>query len=271
VSAPAARLRVLSLGAGVQSTRLLLGILAGEFEPVDAAVFADTGWERKATYAHLWRLAAHTAGRIPVYVVAKGNLRADALDPAHRFASMPLHVRNPDGAKGMIRRQCTSEYKVTMIRRQTRRLWDAAGRPPVEQWQGITADEAARMRTSDVAYITNRYPLVEARETRWDCERWNVAHGWPDVPKSACTGCPFHADRQWRELRDTAPDEWADAVAFDRAIRAGHIQQGGKAQLLGQAFLHPSLVPLDQADLSTPEDHGQLNLFVNECEGLCGL
>jgi hypothetical protein len=38
--------------------------------------------------------------------------------------------------------------------------------------------------------------------------------------------------------------------------------------------LHASLVPLDQVDLSTPEDHGQLSLldgFGMECEGMCGI
>jgi len=35
--------------------------------------------------------------------------------------------------------------------------------------------------------------------------------------------------------------------------------------------MHRSLVPLDQVDLSTAEDRGQLNLFLNECEGMCGV
>jgi hypothetical protein len=35
--------------------------------------------------------------------------------------------------------------------------------------------------------------------------------------------------------------------------------------------MHAQRVPLDQVDLSTPEDHGQLNLFNNECEGMCGV
>jgi len=43
-------------------------------------------------------------------------------------------------------------------------------------------------------------------------------------------------------------------------------------QLLGEAYLHASLVPLDEAHLSTPEDRGQLNLFEADCQsGVCGL
>jgi hypothetical protein len=85
--------------------------------------------------------------------------------------------------------------------------------------------------------------------------------------------CPFHRDDQWRWLRDTAPEQWADAVAFDHAIRSGH--QGGvhNAELcaLG-AYLHRSCRPLDEVDLSTPEDRGQLNLLEIDCQsGGCGL
>lgn len=37
------RLRVLSLGAGVQSTTLALMAAHGHFGPLDCAIFADTG------------------------------------------------------------------------------------------------------------------------------------------------------------------------------------------------------------------------------------
>lgn len=45
-SSPAIRLRVLSLGAGVQSTTLALLAAHGEIGPMpDCAIFADTRWE----------------------------------------------------------------------------------------------------------------------------------------------------------------------------------------------------------------------------------
>ncbi len=48
------RLRVLSLGAGVQSTTLALMAAHGVVGPMpDCAIFADTGWEPKAVYDHL--------------------------------------------------------------------------------------------------------------------------------------------------------------------------------------------------------------------------
>ncbi|GGJ90071.1 hypothetical protein GCM10010123_19900 [Pilimelia anulata] len=100
-------LRVLSLGAGVQSSALLVAACHGLVERFDVAVFADTGWEPVAVYAHLLRLERYAAAhRIRVVRVGAGNIRLDALDPAHRFASMPLFTLSPDGKPGMARRQC---------------------------------------------------------------------------------------------------------------------------------------------------------------------
>jgi hypothetical protein len=41
--------------------------------------------------------------------------------------------------------------------------------------------------------------------------------------------------------------------------------------LRGQQFMHRSCVPLDEVDLSTAADHGQVDMFNNECEGMCGV
>ena len=41
--------------------------------------------------------------------------------------------------------------------------------------------------------------------------------------------------------------------------------------LESKEFLHSSRIPFDQVDFSTDEDRGQLNMFNNECEGLCGV
>ena len=89
---------VLSLGAGVQSTTLALLAVSGELPRSDVAIFADTGWESTDTYAHLDRLQPVFAGAgIPLRRVSAGDLRADALDPAHRFASIPYFTRRAPG------------------------------------------------------------------------------------------------------------------------------------------------------------------------------
>jgi site-specific recombinase XerC len=90
----------------------------GRIPTFDAAIFADTGWEPIAVYRHLHRLTriADAAG-IPVVRVRRGHIRRDALDPAHRFASMPLYSLGLGGERGMARRQCTS-----VLRTRNRRV-----------------------------------------------------------------------------------------------------------------------------------------------------
>lgn len=250
------RLRLLSLGAGVQSTALALLAIDGKLPTLDAAIFADTGWEPRAVYDHLDRLEAalSTAG-IPLLRVAKGNLRHDTIDPAHRYASIPYFVRNPNGSKGMGRRQCTSEYKLAPINRKVREMLGAE--PPdfrrvprgrvAEQWIGFSTDEIGRVSDKNRRlYLRPCYPLLDLGWSRTDCARY-LAERWPwPVTKSACIGCPFHGNAQWRDLRDNHPDEWADAVEFDAAIRKG----GSRALPSGgEAFLHHSRVPLPLAPI----------------------
>lgn len=255
-------LRLLSLGAGVQSTAVLLLACQGTIPRFDYALFADTRWEPTAVYRHLRRLRRHAQRHgIPVLTVSAGDIRADALDPDHRFASMPLHVRNPDGSKGLARRQCTGEYKVRPLKAKAREL---LGHPHprhvptgifAEQAIGISTDEVHRAKDADVRYLRNTFPLLELGWSRDDCLAYLRQHGWDDTTKSACLGCPFHSDAAWRELRDRDPASWADAVSFDRAIRHGfpHATRRGQA-LRGHYYLHRSCQPLDQVELDRRGD-----------------
>lgn len=247
---------MLSLGAGVQSTTLALLACDGQLPGLDAAIFADTGWEPKAVYEQVDRLEAElNRVNIPLYRVSNGNLREDAINPTHRYASIPWFVRNPDGSDGMGRRQCTSEYKLSPIMRKCRELLGA--KPPdfrsvprgrvVEQWIGFSTDEIHRVNDRrENLYTIKRYPLIELEMSRKDCQRWLTASGWGHTVKSACIGCPYHGNAGWRDRRDNHPEEWADAVEFDRLIRNG----GARGEAMqGKAYLHRSRLPLDQAPI----------------------
>ena len=296
------RLRVLSLGAGVQSTTLALMAAHGEIGPMpDCAIFADTGWEPKAVYEHLAWLRSPNVLPFPVHIVSAGDLRADLIAGARgeRWASIPAFTRTvtPAGTElpvydedengdivvvgsrivasdrvgiGMIRRQCTGDYKIVPIRRKVRELLGIAGRrspktPVAEQWIGISLDEALRMKPSFEDWQVNRWPLIEKRMNRRECLAWLRRHDYPEPPKSACIGCPFHDNARWRAMRNHDAEAWTDAVEIDRAIRTG------LRGIRGEVFLHRSAVPLEEADLSTAADRGQLDLWPNECEGMCGV
>lgn len=257
---PGPAMRLLSLGAGVQSTAVLLLACEGVIPRFDAALFADTGWEPGAVYAHLRRLRSHAADAgIPVLTVSAGNIRTDALDPRHRFVSMPLHTLNPDGSRGLARRQCTSEYKIIPLKRAARELlgYPHPRRVPrgvyVEQSIGISTDEVARVKNSGVAFLHNVFPLLELGFDRARCDQYLAERGFAGTVKSACVGCPFHGNAGWRWIRDHDPEGWAQAVEFDRAIRHGYPRASENGQgLRGQYFLHRSCVRLDRVDLSPP-------------------
>lgn len=296
------RLRVLSLGAGVQSTTMALLAAHGEIGPMpDCAIFADTGWEPAAVYEHLDWLMSGNVLPFPVHIVSAGNIRDHLLaaGEGRRWASIPAFTRtvrlagtpipvlgeDDEGelieigerrsaadiiSIGMIRRQCTTEFKIVPIRRKVRELAGLARKrspsfPVVEQWIGISTDEVIRAKPSFEAWQIKRFPLIERRMCRQDCMAWLRRHGYPIPPKSACIGCPFHDNARWRDMRDHDAEAWADAVEVDRALRSG------LRGIRGDVFLHRSCVPLDLADLSTAADHGQLDLFGNECEGMCGV
>jgi len=258
------KLKVLSLGAGVQSTTLALMAAAGELgEMPDCAIFADTGWEPKAVYEHLERLKA--ALPFPVYMVTRGNIRDDLVREMgmveKRHAYVPWHLVKPNGQRGIGKRECTAQYKLAPIRRKIVEL--LGGKRPkggAEVWVGISMDEIIRMKPSKVQYIVNRWPLIEKRMSRTDCVRWMEKQGWA-APKSACIGCPFHSRDQWMGL---SKEELADAIEMDEMIRDQFPNKG-------KQYVHSSCKPLKDIDLRSDAEIGQFDLFMNDCEGMCGV
>lgn len=231
------RLRALSLGAGIQSTAVLLLAVDGIIPPFDAIVFADTGDEPAAVYEHVERLRevaqfdTVTAGRL-----------ADTVHDS--FMPVPMFL-----AGGMGRRQCTYQFKLRPIRQHLRSF----GRD-VDLSVCISTDEIMRAKDSNVKWCRNVFPLIDLDWSRADCEDY-LADRWPwPVPRSACVYCPFKSNREWLDMRENHPADWAQAVAFDESARAF-------------GYVHRSERPLSVAVL-TEADTGQMTL---ECEGMCGV
>ena len=103
---------------------------------------------------------------------------------------------------------------------------------------------------------------------RNSCQKWLERDGWGDTPRSACIGCPYHNDHLWRQMKEQDPGDWQEAVDFDNKLRE---QRFLKTNGDGLVYTHKTMQPLDMVDLSTAEERGQLNLFGNECTGLCGV
>jgi hypothetical protein len=264
-------IRVLSLGAGVQSTTILFKMLHGEIEPAEHVIFSDTGWEPAAVYEHLNKLVPQMeAAGMQFHRVSRGNLREDYFTDGVRFASIPLFLVGENGKRGMARRQCTTVYKLEPLLKKQREIAGLKKRQRSKEHLittiiGISYDESHRMKDPAFSWIKHEYPLVDAKVTREDCIKWCEEMSLPKPPRSACIGCPYHNNREWLEIKKN-PAEWADAVDFDARLRT---DERMKRLIRGTPYLHEHRIPLDQVIFD--KNAKQEELFGAECEGLCGI
>lgn len=267
----------LSLGAGVQSSAMLMMYYYGVLEPMpDAAIFADTQGEPPYVYANLTCLTEAVKDKIPVLVVTRGSLLEDDLNPefalvksghdkGKKFPKCPLFFQSAD-REGMGRRNCTSDYKIKVISQGIRRFLGYEPRQrtkvPVRSAIGISLDEWMRMKDHRAGWIKNIWPLIDAKYTRSDCLRYLKSLGMPEPLRSACYFCPYRSNAEWREMKERSPETFALAVDFDRKLR--EVPTYFKNQ-----YVHRSLRPLGEVFL---DDDSHPSLFEGlECEGMCGV
>lgn len=276
---------VLNLGAGVQSTAIYLMVATGYIDDIslDCAIFADTGDEPEAVYSHLQWLQSIDG---PEIIVAKNAMslgdnlmQSDEGDSKPRFSSIPAFTAfKPGEPMAITRRHCTHDYKVEAIERTIRR--NLLGLKPrqripkdvhVHQYMGFSFDEPGRAsraqsRWRDIPWGSVHFPLFDDLMKRSDCVQWLDTHGNVphEVPRSACTFCPFHSNLEWRRVKKN-PVDWERACEVDDALRVkgNSVNRGLEAEL----YVHKSCRPLRDVDL----DDNQKSLFDMECEGGCGL
>ncbi|OWK45515.1 hypothetical protein [Fimbriiglobus ruber] len=266
---------VLNLGAGVQSTALFL--LAREPEQrvrFDLAIFADIGEEPAAVYAHLEHLRA--LGTPPIWVRSAGSLGDDLMHgrnrTGQRFASIPAFTKDSSGKVGVVRRQCTKEYKIEVVNKAIRR--ELLGLKPrqripsevvVYQYFGISTDEAGRAergkkRFEGVRHTVPVYPLIEMGWSRKDCSAYFL--------KSSCVFCPYRTNQSWVNLKRSDPEGWNRAVEIDAVLRDKNsvVTRGFRQEL----FVHRSCVPLDMIDFAALSPNALEPMTTGECHGMCG-
>ena len=253
----------LSLGWGVQSWTLAAMVALGELPPITIALHSDTGHEMTHTYAHAAKWTPWLEER-GVKVVTLKPPRTEVVRKEWGIGSImiPAYTKDRDkDGEGTVPRQCTRIWKITPMRQHIRKLLPPGNPRPgaVSSWQGISLDEIKRMRSSDVKYITNVYPLVGMRMNRGDCINWLLQHGL-DVPqKSSCTFCPFHTREQWRTMKRQGGENWEEALAADREIRDTRDHH--------ELFVHSLRKPLEEA-VRIPEDQGAHQIEMEmPCDG----
>jgi hypothetical protein len=261
----------LSLGAGVQSSALLVLACTDERVPKpDVAIFADTGDEPDYVYSYLKRLAEWAKPYDVDVVTATAGVLSESIFADQKngksFVKIPVYTRG--AGKGMFARRCTADFKIIPVTKKVRELLGYKPRQRVKEkvrcMLGISLDEIERMKESRFGFVTNTFPLVDLGIKRDGCLKICAEAGLPEPEKSACVYCPYHSDTHWQWMKDKHPDEFAKAVAFDEKIR--HYGMGGELPL----FVHRSCLPLSEVALDVT-DPDQVNLFTNECEGMCGV
>ena len=263
-----ADLRILSLGAGVQSSTLALMIEKGEIPMVSCAIFSDTQSEPKKVMKYLEYLKTQVS--YPIYTVTKGNLRKDLLTLASgkkiNQVGVPFWTLSDSNSKGIARRTCTFEYKIKPLIKKVRELlgYEKGQRVKknviVEQLFGISRDEIYRVKTSQFHYIKHIYPLIDKGMRRYDCINWMERNNYKIPTRSACTFCPFHSNQEWIEIKKDK-NEWKEVIELDENIRK-------IPSLRDNAFLHKERIPIK--DVNFNKEENQLDLFNSECEGYCG-
>jgi len=270
-------LHVLCMGGGVQTTTILLMAIQGEYPRPDHVVYADLGWDGPAVRRNIkWLNHKATDAAIPWHVITPANIRLNTLDSypfnktgaPTRAASMPFFTLDALGHHGMLRRQCTNEYKIRPIDNYIRRTllhMPKYGKAPPEAaslWFGISNDEAGRRVTAGPKWKNHVYPLLDLDMSRDDCHEWLDRNNYHHPARSSCIPCPFRCDQEWAYIKTHLPDEFKRACQFDEAIRH-------PKNIAAELFVHQDRVPLASINFDkltnktpTPSRH-------TECFGYC--
>jgi hypothetical protein len=262
----------------------LFKMLDQEIKPADIAIFADTGNEPKEVYVWLDYLKNLMKDKIDFYVVRNeentGHIIDDYKSVSGRHSLIPLHIKRADGTTSINMRTCTSEYKIKPLQRKVKEILGGSLRGRcVEMVMGISYDEIQRAKTPSNKWQINCYPLVENKITRSDCKHWISHTDYGQPPRSACIICPYHDNKEWKNLKDNYPDEFEYAVKFDEWLRDPNSNSAAlqkfrdynkKKQTPSQQYVYKGKVPLREATFDEPSDY-QGTLFDDECEGMCGI
>jgi len=197
-------IRTLSMGAGVQTTALLL------MDPkrYDYVIFADTGDEKEETYYYIDKYLKPFCKENDVpWITVKHNKGFSLMEWCMKRKILPIRTR----------RWCTMDFKVKPINRFIRTL-GATMKNPVICTIGISYDEAVRAHLSkyDVKYVVKEFPLIEQKITRNMCYKIIEEKGYPIPPKSGCDYCMFNKRSHFRELYKKHPERFKKIVEMEK-------------------------------------------------------
>lgn len=303
------RLRVESLGGGLQSSAMALMSFDGLLERLDGIVFADTQHEMPETYAYLDFLEARAkSAAVPFIRATAGDLKAELFARQGRGMqpNLPVRVREQDGKLQRVNAyRCSYDFKRRVVAREMKRLCGARGawkRATVEQWIGYSTDEVSRIKRSDECRCGHKRFRAKTRGraaefihgpagcSRCGCEAfdpWQV-NRWPLIELQMSRGdvSRWFAERGYPEPPRSAcyfcPNRgnghWRDLRAnhpdlWASAVEVDEFVRHGMNEMRGEGFLHQSGVALADADIRPRyeqlRDIGIEPLFTDETDTDC--
>ncbi len=195
--------RILSFGAGVQTTAMVLLYP----ERYDYVVFADTGDEKIETMQYLYQHMQPYFEKKGIKFVTVKNSKWDSL---YQYCIVKQIIPTRD------QRWCTDRFKQVPIRKFVRGL-GASKKNPWRQDLGISFDEIHRMNPMyDVTFLKSDYPLCDNKITRDDCKKIILEYGFPVPPKSGCFYCPFAKNEEFRQLKLKEPERFQQVIYLEK-------------------------------------------------------
>lgn len=240
----------LSFSGGRQSTALLWMAILGHIS-VDRNNFlvlnANPGMEDGRTMPHVEKMLARARRSGFTALTVEGpNLYNDILalpqngrtrldNPPYwidKGIKNPLQIvfpgfeRPKERGLGRLKQGCTKHYKIAPMDRALRAyLHERHGisretcRLPagcVEKWIGFGVSEVQRIKPSQQKYINFRYLLIEQRV---NVNGYFAEIDKPMPPRSVCNACFSNGLDHYQGMFENRPDDWAQAVAVDEAVR----------------------------------------------------
>jgi 3'-phosphoadenosine 5'-phosphosulfate sulfotransferase (PAPS reductase)/FAD synthetase len=195
-------MRVLNMGAGVQTTAILLEF----WKRYDYVIFADTGDEKKSTYEYIENyLKPFCQSKNLEWITVKSH-KGTLMEHCMKEKIIPIKMR----------RWCTQDFKVRPIQKKLKEL-GATAKNPIISDIGISFDESHRANfTNDRKFQVMEYPLLDYKLTRKDCYDIILKHNFPLPEKSGCDFCMFQKRSELRKLALNDPERFEKIVKMEK-------------------------------------------------------
>ena len=195
-------MKILSLGAGVNSTALLVLKSQGKVD-FDVAIFADTGGEYPETYRYIEEIIKPFCQKnhIKFEQVKKDN------ETLYEYSVRTKFI--PSRRYG----SCRDNFKIQVIKKFLIKNFPSEN---IETIIGFCKGEEKRREGYQCITSNFSFPLMEMGLDRDGCIKVIAEAGLPIPPKSGCFYCPHQPMKSWINLLKTNPPLYAKAEALEK-------------------------------------------------------